>query len=136
MLMDFKGSHNIKKNKRLVNSLGFAVEGVKTVFRDERNFRFHCVLGLLAVIISFLFHLSRGEWLWVVFVIFLVLIMELMNTIMENVVDLVTNKEFHPIGKKIKDMGAALVLFSAFFAVVVAGIIFIPKVWELVTHLI
>ena len=49
----------------------------------------------------------------------------------ENVVDLATNKEFHPLAKKAKDMAAAAVLVTASFSVVVGAIIFIPKLIQL-----
>ena len=48
--------------------------------------------------------------------------------IIENVVDMFTDFHFHPIGKKIKDMAAGAVLMTAFFALIVAAIIFIPKI--------
>jgi len=74
------------------------------------------------------------EWLWLLLAVFLVWIVEIINTVFENVVDMFTDFHFHPIGKKIKDMAAGAVLMTAIFALVVAAIIFIPKFFTLVTN--
>lgn len=64
-------------------------------------------------------------------VIFLVLVVEIINTVFENVVDMVTDFHFHPIGKKIKDMAAGAVLLTTGFAVVVGLLLFVPKIWQI-----
>ena len=62
--------------------------------------------------------------------------MEFLNTIFENVVDLVTDYEYHPLAKKAKDIAAGAVLVTAFFAILIAAIIFLPKFLELYYKLI
>ena len=61
----------------------------------------------------------------------LVWIVEIINTVFENVVDMFTDFHFHPIGKKIKDMAAGAVLVTACFAVIVGLILFVPKIYQL-----
>ncbi|OJG69030.1 diacylglycerol kinase [Enterococcus moraviensis] len=102
------------------------------MFREERNMRTHIFMGVLAIIMGFIFRLAITEWLWLLLVIFLVLVMEIINTVFENVVDMVTDFHFHPIGKKIKDMAAGAVLLTTFFAVVVGVLLFVPKIWQLI----
>ncbi|WP_200849432.1 diacylglycerol kinase family protein [Enterococcus sp. CSURQ0835] len=131
--MDLKD--RTKKNKHFINSLEFAIQGVKTVFKEERNMRKHVVFGGLAIIAGLIFQLNRIEWLWLLLAIFLVWIVEIINTVFENVVDMVTDYHFHPIGKKIKDMAAGAVLLTSLFSVVVGLILFIPKLIELVKEL-
>ncbi|HPJ01072.1 MAG TPA: diacylglycerol kinase family protein, partial [Enterococcus sp.] len=107
MPMDLKDKkQNIEKNKYFINSVEFALTGIKTVYKDERNMRSHTVVAICVILLGFIFRLSQQEWLWVLLSIFLVIIMEIINTAFENVVDMVTNKHFHPLGKKIKDMAA------------------------------
>ncbi|MBL1227454.1 diacylglycerol kinase family protein [Enterococcus sp. BWR-S5] len=125
-----------EKNKHFITSLEFAIQGIRTVFKEERNMRTHVLMGVLAIIAGFLFGLHTMEWLWLLFVIFLVLIVEIINTAFENVVDMCTDFHFHPIGKKIKDMAAGAVLITACFSVIVGCIIFLPKVWQLVEEYI
>lgn len=126
--MDLKeNKYGIEKNKKFYRSLKCACAGLKVAFVEERNLRFQCVLGILAVLAGFFFELERFEWLWILLAIFLVITMELLNTVMENLVDMITEKTYHPIGKKVKDIGAAVVFINACFAVLIAGIIFLPK---------
>lgn len=135
MPMDSK-DRNTKKNKQFITSLEFALTGIRTVFEEERNMRSHVIIGLLAVIVGFVFQLSQMEWLWLLLAIFLVWVVEIINTVFENVVDMVTDFHFHPIGKKIKDMAAGAVLLTSGFAILVGAIIFLPKLWSIITDFI
>ncbi|OJG16747.1 diacylglycerol kinase [Enterococcus canintestini] len=93
--------------------------------------RKHVFFGILALLAGFIFQLSRFEWLWLLLAVFLVWIVEIINTVFENVVDMFTDFHFHPIGKKIKDMAAGAVLLTSFFAVIIGLILFVPKIWQL-----
>lgn len=126
---------NTGKNKNFTASVEFAIQGIKTVFKEERNMRTHVVLGTLAVITGFVLKLNLREWLWILLAIFLVLVMEIVNTAFENVVDMFTDCHFHPVGKRIKDMAAGAVLVTACFAVIIGSIIFLPKIFVLVKGL-
>ncbi|WP_206215431.1 MULTISPECIES: diacylglycerol kinase family protein [unclassified Enterococcus] len=128
--MDLKDK-NVEKNKHFMMSVEFAIQGVKTVFDEERNMKKHVVFGVLALLMGLVFRLDRMEWLWLFLAVFLVWIVEIMNTVFENVVDMFTDCHFHPIGKKIKDMAAGAVLLTACFAVIVGLILFVPKIYQL-----
>lgn len=125
-----KRSKSTEKNKKFITSIEFAMTGIKTVLTEERNMRKHLFLGILAIIAGFIFRLSQMEWLWLLLSVFLVLVVEIINTVFENVVDMFTDFHFHPIGKKIKDMAAGAVLLTAVFTLVVAAIIFLPKIYR------
>ncbi|OJG82979.1 diacylglycerol kinase [Enterococcus ratti] len=112
-------------------SVEFAVQGIKTVFSEERNMKKHVGFGLFAFFMGFVCQLNLMEWLWLFLAVFLVWIVEILNTVFENVVDMVTDFHFHPIGKKIKDMAAGAVLITAFFAVIVGFILFVPKIYQM-----
>lgn len=129
MPMDSKDK--TEKNKHFIASLEFALQGIRTVFQEERNMRAHVAFGLMAILVAFLLGVSVLEWLWIFLAVFLVWIVEIINTVFENVVDMVTDYHFHPIGKKIKDMAAGAVLLTAAFAIIVGVIIFLPKIIEL-----
>ncbi|PAB00666.1 UDP kinase [Enterococcus canintestini] len=130
MLMDLKDK-NTHKNKYFITSVEFALTGIQTVFKEERNMRKHVFFGILALLAGFIFQLSRFEWLWLLLAVFLVWIVEIINTVFENVVDMFTDFHFHPIGKKIKDMAAGAVLLTSFFAVIIGLILFVPKICQL-----
>ncbi|MBB5178486.1 diacylglycerol kinase family protein [Melissococcus plutonius] len=129
MIMDSK-DRKVIKNKSFISSFKFACQGIKTVFKEERNMRIHVLLGGIAIVLGISFHLTLGEWLWLLFAIFLVWIMEVMNTIFENLVDMITDFCFHPIGKKVKDMAAGAVLIATIFAVIIGVLLFGSKFWQ------
>jgi len=131
--MDSKDRHDLPgKNRKYRESFRYAFWGVKTAFQEERNMRTHVITGLLVLVVSLFLDLTRYEWLWLILVSYLVFVMELINTVVENVVDLVT-EEFHPIAKKVKDMAAAVVLVTAGFAALVGIIILLPKLLQILT---
>jgi len=74
-----------------------------------------------------LFKLNKNEWKWLLIAIFLVWITEILNTAIEKLADVVSPGYAVAI-KQVKDMAAAAVLLSAVFAVVIALIIFLPKI--------
>ncbi|AYW50683.1 undecaprenol kinase [Tetragenococcus halophilus subsp. halophilus] len=125
---------SVGKSKNLLNSIEFAISGVKTVYKDERNMRIHMFCAVLVIILGLLLDLDRFEWLWIGLCIFLMLIMEIINTVFENVVNMVTNDHFHPLGKKVKDVAAAAVLITAIFSVFVGALIFLPKIYQIMIH--
>lgn len=117
-----------EKNRCFLQSFRHAVNGLITVFKEERNMKYHLLLGTCAVIMGFVSHLSLSEWLWLVCAIIIVFMAEVINTAFEGVVDLITDKTYHPIAKKVKDMTAGMVLISALFALFVGAVLFLPKV--------
>ncbi|GMG70054.1 diacylglycerol kinase family protein [Tetragenococcus halophilus] len=125
---------SVGKSKNLLNSIEFAISGIKTVYKDERNMRIHMFCAVLVIILGLVLDLDRFEWLWIGLCIFLMLIMEIINTVFENVVNMVTNHHFHPLGKKVKDVAAAAVLITAIFSVFVGALIFLPKIYQIMIH--
>lgn len=118
------------KNRTFIDSFRYAFEGVRTVFQEERNMRSHTLSTLGVILMSLFLPLSLHEWLWILLVCFLVLVMEIWNTVVENIVDFVSPKR-HPLAKKIKDMAAAAVLFTSFFSLLVGAMILVPKIIEI-----
>lgn len=112
---------------KLIKSFVYAWTGIQSCFKSEANFRIHFVASIVAVIIAELFKISAIEWIAVGFCIAFVLTMEMMNTAIEKLCDVV-HKEPHPGIKKVKDIAAGAVLVSAFFSLVTAAIIFLPKI--------
>lgn len=92
--------------------------------------RTHVTLGLTAILLSLFCNLTTIEWLWMLLCVFLVFVMEIWNTVIENVVDLVVDHHFHPIAKKAKDMAAAAVLLTSLFSLIVGGTILLPKIFS------
>lgn len=122
-----KDKSQVWKNTKFVVSFNHALDGIKTIFKEERNMRNHTMIGIIPVLLGWYFKISALEWIAVVTCIFLVMLMEFINTIFETVVDMVTDYEFHPLAKKAKDIAAGAVLIAAIFTIIVAAVIFMPK---------
>ncbi|KKP92008.1 MAG: diacylglycerol kinase [Parcubacteria group bacterium GW2011_GWA2_36_10] len=111
--------------KRLVKSLGFAGKGLKKVWQTERNFRIHVVIALLVILLAFYLEIQSFDYLILLLVITLVLILEILNSSLERLVDMLSPATHHFV-KEIKDLLAAAVLLSAILAIVAGVIIFWP----------
>lgn len=117
------------KNRHFVQAMKHAVVGIWTVIRDERNMRYHLLAAIIAVGAGWYFKISELEWLMIALAIFFVVVSEFANTIAESLTDLIVRNHYDPLAKKIKDVAAGSVLLAATFAVVVAIIIFVPKLF-------
>ena len=109
------------------NTFIHAASGISHAFCKEANFRLHVAALVLVIALGVVLHISTVEWLFVAGCSMLVLSMELMNTAIENICDLVS-KENHPLIRIIKDVSAAAVLVSAVGSIVTGAIIFLPKI--------
>lgn len=118
-----------KKNP-LYKSFGYAFEGIFTGIRKERNMKIHCLMMGCVVIAGMIFHISVIEWCICLVLFGLILSLELVNTAVEAVVDLVT-EEKKPLAKIAKDTAAGAVLIAAIMAAAAGLVIFIPKAWEI-----
>jgi diacylglycerol kinase len=112
----------------LPRSFTHALRGVRTCFASERNFRFQVAAGLLAVSASFALPVLPWQRIAVWFVVMVVLVLELVNSSMERLVDLV-KPQLHESARDIKDLMAAAVLMSSFFAVLIGLMIFLPSIF-------
>ncbi len=107
-------------------SLHHALRGLRLCFVAERNFRFQLAAGLLAISASFALPLLSWQRVIVWFVVMTVLVLELINSSMERLVDLV-KPQLHESARDIKDLMAAAVLMASFFAVLIGLMIFLPS---------
>ena len=111
---------------KIIQSFVYAWAGVRYCFRTQRNFRVHIGIGIVAVLLGLLLGLGWVEWALVATVIVLVLAAEMVNTMVESLVDLVT-QQYHPLAKVAKDVSAGVVLLTAIGAAVVGMLIFLPR---------
>lgn len=112
--------------KRFLKSFVFAFKGLAYAFKTQFNFKVHCLAAFFVVLLGFYCQLTTSEWMWIALAIALVLLTELINTALEILVDLVSPQQ-QPKAGAIKDVAAAAVLVSAFLAVIIALLIFVPK---------
>ena len=116
-----------QKKDPLYKSFKYAFEGIFAGIKKERNMQIHCTAMILVIVAGIIFQISAVKWC-ICFILFgLIMGLELVNTSVEAVVDLVTEK-YHPLAKLAKDTAAGAVLIAAIMSVVIGCIIFIPEI--------
>lgn len=118
-----------QKKPPLYKSFGYAFEGIFAVIKKERNMQIHCCMMVLVILAGLFFQISAVEWCICLVLFGLIMSLELVNTAVESVVDLVT-EERRPLAKLAKDAAAGAVLIASIMAAVAGLIIFLPKGWE------
>ncbi|MHA8137945.1 diacylglycerol kinase family protein [Lactobacillaceae bacterium Scapto_B20] len=122
----------VHKNHHFSQSLYHALCGIKTLLLTERNFRIHLVTAIIVLILSLCFHVSVFQFLWLCLAIFMVLIAEIINSIVERIVDLLVQNQYSQLAKQAKDIAAGCVLMTSLLAVIIGLIIFGPFLIEMV----
>jgi len=108
---------------RFINSLGFAWQGIRKAFSEQRNLKFHFSAAFAVVAAGFYFEITAEEWMVLVLTIGFVVTLELMNTAMEELVNLLS-PHHQPKAGKIKDIAAGAVLIAAITSVIIGFQIF------------
>jgi len=108
-------------------SFKYAFEGIKITFKNEPNFRIQLILALLSIFLGIILKISQIEWLILITVIFLVLLLELINSSLEALVNLVS-PEINEKAKIAKDTAAGAVLIASILSFVIGIVLFLPKI--------
>ena len=121
--------HHFKKYTPRPHTISFkhAFDGVTFAFRTQPNFRFHVFAFTSAIIAGFIFKISYLEFLSIILISGIVFSMEMLNTALEALGDEVAKGQFLDLIKVSKDVSAGGVLLSAAAAIILAIIIFVPK---------
>lgn len=111
-----------------VNSFRHALRGIAVLIATQPNARLHALATMVALLLGVLLRIDRSEWLWILLMIFMVWIAESINTSLEFLADSITT-EIRPSLRDSKDVAATSVLLAASLAILVGGIILVPKLW-------
>lgn len=114
-------------NHSRTKSFSYALTGIKEAFQKEPNLRIHSIIAIAVIILAFLLKFEKLEWLILIITIFFVITLELLNTALEALVDLI-NPEIKKEAKVTKDVSAAVVLFASVLAIIVGLILFTSKI--------
>ncbi|HEX2753801.1 MAG TPA: diacylglycerol kinase [Alphaproteobacteria bacterium] len=106
--------------KRIINAFFYSVDGLKATFKSETAFRQEVILAAVGIPLAFFLTSDRLEQAAMVGSLLLVLIVELLNSAIEAVVDRF-GPEHHPLAKHAKDAGSAAVLL----ALILTGIVWL-----------
>ena len=108
--------------KRILKAFTYSGKGLMTVFKTEAAFRQDLIVFILGGIICFLLSLTGLERALMMFCLFLILLMELINSAIEVIIDRISPK-YHVLSGQAKDIGSSLVLIAFINAIVVWGLI-------------
>ena len=120
--------------KRFLASIKYSVEGLIYAYRYEQSLWIHGIFTILAVALGIIFQIKLSEWAIVFIALGAILVMELINTAIEAVVDLVT-LEIHPLAKIAKDCGSAASFIMSFVALAICLFVYGPyfmKILEMI----
>ncbi len=115
----------------LFTSFRYAWAGISYAFKTQRNFRIHSGIGALAMFLCWTLKVSNLEIAVVCLTIGAVLVMEILNTALESLVDLTVGQTYHVLAKIAKDCAAGAVLMAAIIALMIAILIFAPPLWAI-----
>jgi len=113
-----------------LKSFGYAGAGLKKMLQTQPNAKLHLFATITVVIAGIYFALTPSEWLWIALAVTLVWALELVNSAIEHVCDLLSPEHSDSV-KHAKDLAAGAVLVGAIFALVVAAVLFGPKIRDL-----
>lgn len=111
--------------KRIYAAFLYSFQGLRMAWRSEHAFRQELMLFIPAVIVAILLPVSRLEKLALIAVLIVVLLVEMLNSAIEAVVDRISF-ERHPLSKNAKDFGSAAVLFALLLAGLTWAMIVLP----------
>ena len=123
-----KRGQSFKTSKNFYESLSYAFTGIVYCFKYSRNFRIHIICSFIAIFLGRLLKLNGIESIIILATIFSVLILEILNTSIESLVDLVVGKKYSKLAKICKDCSAASVLIASINSMFIAAYVFFPKI--------
>ncbi len=115
---------------QIVKSFSNAMKGIFLAFRTERSFRIQLFIGLTVLAVSFLFSITRAEQSLLFLCVGAVLVLELLNSSVERLVDLFKPR-LHEYARDVKDLMAGAVLLASICSAVIGIAILGPHLKEL-----
>lgn len=117
------------RSRNILESFRFAFVGLWYALRTQRNTRVHLAIAAVVVVLGLCLNLSYVQWAVLTLTIGFVLVSEMLNTVAETLVDLIS-PGYHPLAKVVKDVTAGAVLLTAIVSVVVGLLVLGPPLWK------
>lgn len=114
--------------KRVIRATGFSMQGLKLAWQHEAAFRQELILAAIMLPIALLLDVTTVERVLLILGLFVVLIVELLNSAIEAVVDRISD-EYHPLSGQAKDIASAAVFMSLAFCGLTWAVILLPKLF-------
>ncbi|KKP80232.1 MAG: hypothetical protein A2271_02900 [Candidatus Moranbacteria bacterium RIFOXYA12_FULL_35_19] len=114
--------------KEFFKSFSHAFRGLKYAIINERNFQNELLVAIIAFGAMLYYRVTRLETIVIITMVMAVLVMEMLNTIVERIIDIL-KPSVHPYARLIKDLMAASVLLTSIMALIIGLVIFIPYIF-------
>ncbi|CDH32836.1 diacylglycerol kinase [Xenorhabdus bovienii] len=114
---------------RIIKAAGYSAKGIRAAWQNEAAFRQEVIVAMLAIIIAFSLDFGTFERLLLIGSVMLVVIVEILNSAIEAVVDRI-GSEYHELSGRAKDMGSAAVFLTMILALFIWGMI----LWSYFMH--
>ena len=118
------------QSRSFKKSIMFALNGVRLAFRSQRNFRKHILIAILSLTVAYFIKVSIVEFCIILFANGFVLVVEMLNSVIEFVIDAYYKNKWAKLAKLAKDIAAGAVLISAVMSALIFLIIFANRVFE------
>jgi len=115
------------KFRRLFKSFRYAIKGFVKIFKEEQNLQIQSLAGVIALFLSWYYQITKNELIIVILLIGLVVLMEIINSAIERVTDILKPR-INVFVMEIKDIMAAAVMLASLISIIIGLIIFVPYI--------
>ena len=119
------------QSRNFAKSVTYALNGVRLAFKSQRNFRKHLVIAIFSLSLAFILKVTIAEFCIILFANTFVLVVEMINSVIEFVIDAYYKNKWAKLAKLSKDIAAGAVLLSACTSALISFIIYASKIYEL-----
>jgi diacylglycerol kinase len=119
------------RSPNFTSSVGYALKGLAWVFCQEKNFKTHIVLAIVACVTAAFCRFARWEWVTLIICTAIMLAVEVLNTAIEQLVNRVVGNQIDELGGRVKDIAAGACLLTAFLMACIGGLLFLPHLFIL-----
>ena len=116
--------------KRILKSFKFSFDGLKYAYMHEQSLLLHVLVMAIVIICGVVFNATVMQWVMIIVMGAIIQVVELLNTSIEAVVDMVT-QEYHPLAKIAKDTASAACFVADMVAAAMWLYVFLPKILAL-----
>ena len=125
-MQELRNKSKYKGIKHYVYSTKYSLDGLLYAYKNEKSLWMHAFCSIVGISLGIIFKISLIQWSMILISLGFILAIELLNTAIEAVVDMVT-LEYHPLAKIAKDCGSAASFIAVLISLIISGFVFIPK---------
>ena len=129
-MQELRNKSKHKGIKHYFYSTKYSIEGLLYAYKNEKSLWMHGFCSIIAICLGIIFKITLVQWSMILISLGIILAIELLNTAIEAVVDMIT-LEYHPLAKIAKDCGSAATFVAVLIGLIISAFIFIPKIMVL-----